>query len=219
MDLFDIHSHILPELDDGFVRWDGLRQYFRLYRECGISGVAFTPHLYDPYVRTDVPSIRPAWEKARAMAEEEGLYAALGSEIYLSDQEKIKGIPIIGEYYLVEFPVDYAPPCFMEKLEAMSPIKPVIAHIERYKWLTPESPIVGEMKERGYLLQVNAKALKREGKAKEYAERGIVDILASDSHGRMDDIIDLAEMISSHQDIMSKMSRMARHLKEVVGCC
>ena len=216
MELFDMHCHLLPHVDDGFVEWENLDSYLSLYKRCGFSGVIFTPHLYDPYVRTDVMALRSAWARASQMAGERGLFTALASEIYVSDQEVVKGIPALGKYALVEFNIDYAPSAFFEKLESLSPLIPIIAHIERYKWLSPESETVRELKERGYLIQVNGKALKKGGKAKEYVDAGLVDLLASDCHGNKEDIIDLAEMISSHPDIMSKMSQMARHLKEVV---
>ena len=216
MELFDVHCHLLPHVYDGFVEWYDLESYFTLYRRCGFSGVIFTPHLYNPYVNTDVMALRGAWQRASKMAESAGLLSALASEIFVLHEDEVRGIPIFGEYALVEFPVDYAPPSFMEKLESLAPLTPLIAHIERYKWLNPDSEVVRMMKEKGYLIQVNGKALKRGGVAKEYVDKGLVDILASDCHGKVEDIIDLAEMISSHPDIMSKMSQMARHLKEVV---
>ena len=216
MDLFDIHCHLLPHIDDGFVEWSEIRHYFSLYKNCGFSGIVFTPHLYNPYVRTDVKSIRGAFERALEEAKDFDLTLHIASEIFVLDETVVKGLPIIGEYALVEFPTDYAPPFVMEKLKTLAPLKPIIAHIERYKWLSPSSPLISEMRDNGYLIQVNGKALKKGGVAKSYVDAGLVDMLASDCHGKDGDVIDLAEMISSHRDIMSKMSQMARHLKEVV---
>ena len=145
-----MHCHLLPHVDDGFVEWENLDSYLSLYKRCGFSGVIFTPHLYDPYVRTDVMALRSAWARAGEMAGAMGLFSALASEIYVSDQEVVKGIPALGKYALVEFNIDYAPSAFFEKLESLSPLIPIIAHIERYKWLSPESETVRELKERGY---------------------------------------------------------------------
>ena len=216
MELFDMHCHLLPHVDDGFVEWNELGNYLDLYKSCGFSGIIFTPHLYDPYVSTDVKALRDSWIRANRLCEEKGLFSSLASEIYVLNEENVKGVPIMARYALVEFPPEFAPPALFEKLESLSPLIPIIAHIERYKWLSPESEALREMKARGYLIQVNGKALKKGGKVLEYVEKGLVDILASDCHGKKEDIIDLAQMISSHPDIMSKMSRLARHLKEVV---
>lgn len=216
MELYDMHCHLLPHIDDGFVEWSELGSYLDLYKSCGFSGLIFTPHLYDPYVTTDVKALREAWVKAKKICEEKGLFSSLASEIYVLDEEKVKGLPVMGRYALVEFPTEYAPSSFFQKLESLYPLVPIITHIERYKWLSPESDAVAEMRRRGYLIQVNAKALAKGGKAEEYVLRGLVDILASDCHGEKKDIVDLAQMISSHPDIMRKMSLLARHLKEVV---
>ncbi len=209
-----MHCHLLPHVDDGAAEWGSLSSYFSLYKKCGFTGVIFTPHLYSPYVSTDVKALGDTFKRASALAEESGLSSSLASEIFVLNEERVKGLPIANRYALVEFPVSYAPPGMMEKLETLSPLIPVIAHIERYDWLTPESPVIMEMKDRGYLIQVNGKALAKGGKAKEYAESGLVDILASDCHGNEKDIIDLAEMASCYPEILGRMTRMARLLKE-----
>lgn len=211
-----MHCHLLPHVDDGFVEWEEIGDYLDLYKKCGFSGIIFTPHLYDPYVTTDTKALRDAWLKVSAICEEKKIFSSLASEIYVLTEQVVKGIPILGKYALVEFPVDYAPPDLFSKLESLEPLIPIIAHVERYRWLSPEGDALKQMKDRGYLIQVNGKALKKGGMAEKYVKAGLVDLLASDCHGRKEDVIDLAEMISSHPDIMSKMSRLARQLKEVV---
>ena len=161
MELFDMHCHLLPHVDDGFVEWNELGNYLDLYKSCGFSGIIFTPHLYDPYVTTDVKALRDSWIRANRLCEEKGLFSSLASEIYVLNEETVKGVPIMARYALVEFPTEFAPPALFEKLESLSPLIPIIAHIERYKWLSPESEALKEMKARGYLIQVNGRPRER----------------------------------------------------------
>ena len=52
MTIIDIHSHLLPKVDDGKLsRWSFPSMMAR-YRDAGISNLVFTPHVDDPYVDT-----------------------------------------------------------------------------------------------------------------------------------------------------------------------
>lgn len=216
MSLFDLHCHLLPEIDDSFAKWDDLKALLSTYKAVGFDGVCFTPHLYDPYVTTQVGQIRTAFARASEVASSCGLFSFLGSEIYVRDELPIKGVPLLGKYYLVEFSTTFAPLNLLEKLEALAPRIPVIAHIERYSWLDVDSPLVEEFHSRGYLIQVNGKALSKSDKARRYCESGFVDLLASDCHGNRDDIIALGEGVVRYPLILEKMGHLAQTLKEVV---
>ena len=43
---FDIHSHILPEVDDGATDIDNAVQLLEMAKENGISDILATPHFY-----------------------------------------------------------------------------------------------------------------------------------------------------------------------------
>lgn len=207
MGLIDIHCHLLPQVDDGRLRWEDMEEVFKLYQSCGIDSIIFTPHLYNPYVSTRTESLKPSFLKAKGIAEACGISVSLSSEVFVKDQKVLKALPLLGRFALVEFSTTYAPIGMMEKLETLSPLIPIIAHVERYSWLEPDSPILVRMKDLGYLFQVNGKALRPGSKAEKYVKSGIVDFLASDCHGDRRDIIDFAEALSKNPDIMKKMSQ------------
>ena len=149
----------------------------------------------------------------RSVAAEQGLRTGLGSEVYVSEQEQVKGIPMFGRYLLIEFSTRYAPANLMDKIRSVLPLTPIIAHIERYGWLDPDSAVVDEMKDMGCLIQVNGKAFgKGSGgeRINRFLERGVVDIIASDSHGSLEDIRDMAASLAANPQIIRKMGSLAR---------
>lgn len=207
MGLFDVHSHLLPGIDDSKAKWEGLEEIFRVYLDCGLDGVCFTPHLYNPHVKTDVLGIREAYARAKEMADRVGIATAIGSEVYVNDYITPRVLPIFGEFALIEFSTTYAPMDMLGKIASLKPFIPIIAHVERYSWLEPDSAVIDEMKALGCLFQVNGKALEKGGKAERYVASGIVDLFASDCHGRKEDIIALSKAFGRWPDIMKKMSR------------
>jgi protein-tyrosine phosphatase len=95
-------------------------------------------------------------------------------------------------FMLVEWPGLRVPPQTIPVLERLSEagVKPIIAHPERYRGLDSGDYMPGEWKERGALLQVNyGSVVGRYGsqpqrRALNLLERGWVDLLATDFHGR-----------------------------------
>lgn len=195
----DVHSHLLPGLDDGAADWD---ESLALAREAVADGTAeliVTPHIYP-----EVYDNRP--EAIRALAEEfqRRLDAASvplrvrpGSEVFLLPDTALRWrrggvVPLGGEgpYVLVEWNLIALPP-YVEgvlfDLQAAGAV-PVIAHPERYppvqrrpEWLVP-------LVERGMWLQITASSLLRSRKdpARKVAEwlvrRGMVHLIGSDAH-------------------------------------
>lgn len=219
MGLIDVHAHLLPSIDHTEVTWESLEDLLSLYRACGFDTVCFTPHLYNPFVVTDIKGIRDAFKKAADMSEHHDLLPVLASEVYVSDEAFIKGLPIAGRYILLEFSTAFAPVNLVEKLESVSSeLTPIIAHIERYSWLSADSQLVRLFKDKGYLIQINGKAVKKGGRVLDYIESGVVDLVASDCHGNREDIILAAEVISRYSMIQKKMNDLSREIKEVVQC-
>jgi len=95
-------------------------------------------------------------------------------------------------FMLLEWPGLMVPPQTLPVLERLldSGIKPIIAHPERYRGLDSEGYMVGDWRERGALLQVNyGSVVGRYGSAPQkwaftFLERGWVDLMATDFHGR-----------------------------------
>ncbi len=184
MGLRDTHSHLLPGIDDGYLDTQGCLRMYEIYHECGIDELVVTPHIYNPFVTTEVDRIRATFEWAQEEAQRRGVTLYLGSELYVSDQPRLKAIPIADRFVLVEFSLALPPAQLKERLSLLisEGLTPIIAHVERYMWWSPKETLFHELKAMGCLVQVNVEAVEN-GAALPYLEADVVDILATDNHG------------------------------------
>ena len=101
--MIDVHSHILPNIDDGS---RSIEETFNLIKEAekaGFEAIISTSHYMENYYETDVPE-REVWVKAileNLETKEIDTKLYLGNEIYFSDKiidllEKRKAMPSLG---------------------------------------------------------------------------------------------------------------------------
>jgi protein-tyrosine phosphatase len=208
-DIVDLHSHLVPGVDDGTRTVDeSLESLAGLYQE-GVRALVTTPHLLIPHLQTDAAIERELATQRRAFA---GLAEAargrddlpaicLGQEIWAPDASAIRrvvrrsdvGLP--GRFLLVEFGFDLQGnhnDVIRETREAGREI--VIAHPERYRYMPGHEPleVMRTWQELGALLQVNVGSLTghyqnsspgSEQLAWQMACGGMIDLLATDHHG------------------------------------
>jgi protein-tyrosine phosphatase len=189
--MIDIHSHLLPGVDDGSPTVDVSVPVLRHFAASGVRVVVCTPHLVAsraavaPYDRH-----MEILETLRRRAPD-GLALALGWEIMLDIPGADLRSPRLGlagsTAVLVEFSHGGVPPTAAQELfrQRMSGIVPVVAHAERYWGTTPER--VEEWRGVGAVIQVDSAVLRTHGRtqrlAVELLQRGLVDVIASDNHG------------------------------------
>ncbi|MCM1173546.1 MAG: hypothetical protein NC341_00695 [Blautia sp.] len=193
----DIHSHILPGLDDGAKDFE---MSLRMLRQAAdhTSGIILTPH-YKPMRRNLPPErIRKVFRELEERKEAAGIPVKLyiGSEIYYSSEV----IPALREgtaltmagtsYVLTEFSPaeDYAyirDAAYSLLSEGYSPI---LAHVERYRELMAKKARVGELYDMGCCIQINAASItggsgwESRQDVKWLLKKGYVHFVASDSH-------------------------------------
>jgi protein-tyrosine phosphatase len=189
--LIDIHSHLLPGVDDGSPTVDVSIPVLRNFAASGVRTVVCTPHL-EASRAAMAPHDRYAeiLETLRRRAPA-GLELALGWEIMLDIPGTDLRSPHLGlggsTAVLVEFSHSRVPPTAAEELfrQRMSGIVPVLAHVERYWGTTPER--VEEWRRVGAVIQLDSAALHSHGRTQRLAvdllQRGLVDVIASDNHG------------------------------------
>jgi len=184
MGICDMHSHLLPEIDDGYLSREQFIRMLNLYQLSGVTAIAFTPHIFNPYVTTYISELRETYQWARGEAEALGLQTYLGSELFVGDQETLKTIPINGRFALVEFGLSLPPPKVLERLQQLVQMhyRPLIAHVERYLWLSPKSTMLQRLRSLGCLLQTNVEAVEN-NLSLPYLELGLIDVIATDNHG------------------------------------
>ena len=208
--MIDVHSHILPSVDDGA---KDIAETFKILEEAcdaGFSDIFATSHYIEgeyEFNKTDREFIIEALMQKIA---EEGLDIKLhiGAEGYISnDLPKLieaGEVPTMGNsrYVLFELPLRAKVMYTSEVINKLINMKliPIIAHPERYEVVQDDPNLAIEWVEDGALLQSNfASIIGRYGtKAKEtlykLLEANAVHFLGTDNHRagsiytRMDDI-------------------------------
>jgi protein-tyrosine phosphatase len=199
--LADLHSHVLPAVDDGAVDLEGALRTLEALEADGVTAICATPHLRASASPDSERRLRAdaAWAELTAAGSDRprGLRLHRGFEVLLdavpdADDPQLR---LAGtSYMLVEwasFTVPDDSEWWIERLVAAG-IKPVIAHAERYFGYRGDYEVVGEWRRRGALVQVNSGSLSGEHgegagrQAEALFARGWVDLLASDTHARPD---------------------------------
>jgi protein-tyrosine phosphatase len=196
--MIDIHTHIIPNLDDGPPDMETSIGIGRLAANEGITAIISTSHseegaavgLAGMRMRLDV--VRAAWQQAGI-----NIRLELGLEIFLqpsttAELQSGRVWTLAGsKYALVELP--YQPwPAYAEQALfdlQLSGYRPILAHPERYTAIQADPNVMYSLAERGVLAQVTAGALlgQQGGAAKQCAEvlvrYRLVQFLSSDTHG------------------------------------
>ncbi len=184
MKLIDLHTHLLPDVDDSTLKIDQVEKMIKKYKDANIKAIALTPHLYNPYVHTNLDLLGERYNMFEKIAADFGIVTSLGSEVYVGNQEIIKGIPISMEFQLIEFSTKL--PCvnLVQKVRVLkqSGLNVIIAHVERYPFMSKNSLLFKQLKELGVLFQVNVEGAEN-GSAIPFLEEGVVDIISTDNHG------------------------------------
>lgn len=197
--MVDLHSHILPNIDDGARSMKESIAMCRMAVANNITKVVCTSH-FMPGTKIDDFIISRDTQLAalRGRLADENIPLELipGAEIYVSDEifylsnvEKLH----IGKtkYVLVEFDfVGLTGARMLRYIEEIrkSGVEVIVAHPERYKYIQNDYNIINMLRENGVLFQVNAGSLlglfgKREFKlAKELCATNSAFFLASDAH-------------------------------------
>ena len=204
----DIHSHILPGVDDGAESISETMRLLHAAREQGIRDIIATPHYgIENGFAPKVDKIRFAFEKVRAAQKDEseglnGLRLYLGEEVYCSDDaaERFKSGQALRinetRYAMVEF-LEFGMNFesgteILERLEKLTKsyaVKPILAHAERYRALQGDRDCLKKIQDLGVLIQVNAYdlALSENRQTREtaqwLAEERMISFIGSDMHG------------------------------------
>jgi len=189
--VIDIHSHLLPAVDDGSQSIHVSVAVLTAFAEQGVDRVICTPHLKASRVDS-IPHEVYAERFAELVAAAPPRPAlARGWEIMLDipgADLRPRSLSLGGSSaVLIEFPHTGVPQGATQELYRlrMSGIVPVLAHPERYFGCTVE--MVREWRQLGVAIQVDGLALIAGGPmgrlARDLLEHGLADVLASDNHG------------------------------------
>ena len=194
--LIDLHCHLLPGIDDGAKNIDISMELLGRQQQQGVQAVMFTPHFY--YERDDLDHFvqrrRRAYRQTARAAKEQNLQIAakLGAEVYLSPalpSLDLSALAFAGTHYiLIELSTTHHPAGIEETLfDIMQQgYTPILAHVERYPYVTEDPTLLYQWVEAGALAQINASGLIRGGQTarvlNRYIKWNLVHLLCSDAH-------------------------------------
>ncbi len=164
--MIDIHSHILPGVDDGARTLTDSVEIVRELMMAGVTDVVATPHyiIDTNYVSSRFENLQ-IFERLKQVVADEGLKINLylGNEIYIDNEilQLLKKNTIStmagSRYLLVELPLNEEFPNYQDVfLELMNEgYKVILAHPERYAIVQNNYEVMEELSEMGVLLQCN----------------------------------------------------------------
>jgi protein-tyrosine phosphatase len=199
--MIDLHSHLLPGIDDGAAGLDEALALARAAVAAGITHSVLTPHFQPGRFDNTLADVQVRLTDFRIALRDAGIELSVsvagevraGPEVMEWAQQSI--LPLLGRWegmdvVLLEFPHGQLP-LGSEKLVAWlvrRGIRPLVAHPERNKDVIRRIEAIAPLVAEGALLQVTADSVcggfgaLAQGRATQLLERGWVTVLASDAH-------------------------------------
>lgn len=215
--MIDIHSHVLPGLDDGAKTLETSLEMIKLAAASGTTDLVATPHSNAQF-RFDEHKVDEAFRALSALSEGLiNLYRGCDCHLTLENLEDALIRPskytINGSrYLLVELPDFMGPSVVWEQLKALINARfvPIITHPERNISLQFNVKRLKEWVRGGCLVQVTAQAyLGRFGSDAKHSVESLMDaalvhFVASDAHDCVDRPPDLSK---AHDRVCSRWGR------------
>src|SRR5690554_3149601 len=199
--MIDLHSHLIPGIDDGAPDLATALALAKIAVDDGITHMVCTPHIHPGRYDNTIESIQQALAELQQGLIDEQIQLTInaaaevrfGMELMVSVKQQ--QILFLGEWHgqpvlLLEFPHGEIP-FGAERLTAwliQQGIQPLIAHPERNKGLMRAPGKIKPFIEQGCLLQVTAGSVAgrfgepAQALAHALLKEGVVTILASDAH-------------------------------------
>lgn len=195
----DIHSHILPGVDDGSMSMDESIRMLEIAYAQGIRRMYATPHHGSGKELCGLNKIKSIFAEVKEKAlhiGNDGIELLLGNEIYYNEESVSmlnsgEALTMNGtKYVLVEFDYEIDFGKMYNSLEEMlfSGYRPILAHIERYSCLRNNITNINLLKNLCIYLQINTSSviMKFSGTSsfcRKLIKEGYITFLGSDCHG------------------------------------
>ncbi len=195
--MIDLHTHILFGIDDGAQSIEDSLEILKRAKSAGVEAVALTPHFtigddVDAFLKDRderVSTLKVAMDEAGI-----DIKLCAGAEVYITDEiyneknlEKLtigdSGV-LLAEFRYHGVKIDK----FLDYIEEMffKGIKVLVAHPERYSYLTGKKRLIDMLTERGVMFQVNAISLYEDTEEGDFARMMVTEgkafCVASDIH-------------------------------------
>jgi protein-tyrosine phosphatase len=194
----DMHSHLIPGIDDGSPDMETSLQLIRGLSQLGYKKLITTPHIMGDMYKNEREDILKRLSALTAAVHTEGLQVEIhaAAEYFLDDfiADKIKKneplLTISGKMVLVEFSLAHPSLSLKDILFdlQMQGYQPIIAHPERYIYLENHKAFYDELKDIGCLFQLNLLSLSSyygrtaHDLAQYLIRKGYYDLVGTDLH-------------------------------------
>ncbi len=234
--MIDIHSHILPGIDDGARTMDESIDIVQELADQGVTGIIATPHyITDTYYVSSKKNNEVLLTRLREALSDAGIAVDvwLGNEIFI-DREIIdllrrNIVSTLGgtNYVLVEFSLNEEYPNYADVLGDLmnKGYKVVLAHPERYVLVQQDYDTLEELCDMGVLLQCNIGSfIGQYGKVAEklavrLAKENRIFAMGSDIHHARGDkrIIRAMKKLRKHYDAAGLERILVKNPSKILG--
>ncbi|MEE0859100.1 MAG: CpsB/CapC family capsule biosynthesis tyrosine phosphatase [Acutalibacteraceae bacterium] len=200
MNKYDIHTHILPAIDDGAYDVDISLVLLEELERQGVTHLALTPHFYtqrsdmsQSSINKFVSARKSAFDELKAVYNGK-IKLILGCELHLTENilkaDDISPFCYSGTNYLLTEMPYYSkfPQNEIELLNVLIKhykVIPVLAHIERYPVLLSNTSLLERLIDMGCITQVNTESFANFFRSKRLVKlinNGYIYALGSDTH-------------------------------------
>ena len=196
MKICDIHTHVLPGMDDGAQNLSEALQMLENAVASDVEYLIVTPHCNRTEGAEQI-DLQDAFVRLRHASVGIPLKLALGAEVHVTDclpaLLKARRFPTLNgsRYLLTEFPFFWEAEAFLPMLEQIRMLGyvPVVAHPERYDAVIRDPAQIFSWLELGCHIQLTGASVvgkygNRVQRASEFLlKNGLVCCVASDAHG------------------------------------
>lgn len=196
--MIDLHSHILPDIDDGAEGLAMSLDMARSYVAQGVTCVACTPHILPGLFNNTGPQIRIAVETLQKELSVAGIPLQLVSGAdnhivpdFVGGLRNNHLLALADTRYVLVEPPHHVAPARLEDLFfsiVLANYVPVLTHPERLTWIESKYDLIRQLAERGVWMQITSGSLCGAfgRRARYWAERmlceGLAHIVATDAH-------------------------------------
>ena len=196
--MIDLHSHILPGIDDGAVDLAQSLEMARAFVADGVSVVACTPHILPGLYHNSGPQIKQAIAELQCELDNNGIKLQLTSGAdnhvvpdFVGALQSGHLLTLAGSRYVLVEPPHHTAPARLEELFfqiQLAGYVPILTHPERLTWISSHYEIFQRLAKAGVWMQITAGSLTGSfGRGprhwcKMMLSEGIVHIISTDAH-------------------------------------
>lgn len=221
--MIDIHSHILPGVDDGARTLDEALDMLRMALDSGVTIQVLTPHIHFGRFENQKADLQQRFAIFQEQVDEANIKISLqlGSEVRISSEimqlVAQDAIPTLGVYngkktFLLEFPRVEVPVGYenLVKWVLAKNYLPIIVHPERNQTFVRRPQKLQDLTDMGCPLQITASSLtgqfgdEAQQNAEHLLQQGAVSAIASDCHNLKGRKPNLSEGLASATELIGQ---------------